>query len=397
VGVRFELLVPVMTLSRAPRLPETPQGIVGLVVLGALLVLAGCGEGSDAPAAGARPAQGVEFVTLEPRPLEQATEFIGTVRSRRSTTIQPQVEGWLRSIAVRSGERVRSGDRLMEIDSDRQGAAVASLESLRLARQAGVEYAQQQAERQRKLLDAGAASEQEFEQAQTALRTAEAELRAIEEQIREQNVELAYYVVTAPAGGLVGDVPVRVGDRVTHTTVLTTIDSNEALELYVHVPVQQGSELRAGLPVRLVDDAGAVLAATSIDFVSPQVDEDTQSLLVKAPLPDDAGLRTEQFVRARVIWREEPGLSVPIVAVSRIGGRYFAFVVDDSGQQPVARQRALDIGPIVGNDYVVLAGLAAGERLIVSGVQKIGDGMPVSPRPQGEAPAASPPPGAPAG
>jgi RND family efflux transporter MFP subunit len=338
---------------------------------------------------------GVEVLVLEPRPLEQSTEYIGTVKSRRSTTIQPQVSGWLTRIAVKSGDRVRSGDPLMEIDSGRQRAAVASLESLRLARQAGVEYARQQAQRQRTLLDAGAASEQEFEQAQTALRTAEAELRAIEEQIREQTVELTYYLVSAPTAGVVGDVPVRVGDRVTGSTVLTTIDSNEALELYVRVPVQQASALGRRLPVEVVDDGGAVRVETAIDFVSPQVDETTQSLLVKAPLPDGSGLRTEQFVRVRLIWREEPGLAVPIVAVSRIGGQFFAFVAEDAGEGVLARQRALRVGPIVGNDYVVLEGLAPGERLIVSGVQKIRDGAPVDPRPPGATPGPPPAPGPP--
>ena len=378
----------------ARRFPRTARRLAAAAALGALLLVAGCGGGSDAaPRAGAMPAMGVEVVTVEPQPVRETTEFIGTVKSRRSTTIQPQVSGWLTRIAVRSGDRVRTGHLLMEIDSGRQRAAVASLESLLAARQAAVEYARQQAVRQRTLLDAGAASEQELEQAQTAQRTAEAELHATEEQIREQSVELAYYRVTAPASGIVGDVPVRVGDQVTSSTVLTTIDSNEALELYVYVPVHQAAALRRGLAVELVDDGGAVLARTALDFVSPKVDEATQSLLVKAPLPDDAGLRTEQFVRARVIWSEAPGIRVPVVAVSRIGGQYFAFVVEEAGAQALARQHVLRVGPIVGNDYVVLEGLAPGDRLIVSGVQKIGDGMPVTPRPAG-APPSGPPPGA---
>jgi RND family efflux transporter MFP subunit len=347
----------------------------------ALLALAGgCHGGGTAGPPGGRPAPDVEVVTLAARPIERATEYIGAVKSRRSITLQPQVEGFITAIAVRSGNRVGPGDLLVEIDAARQRALVASLESVRAARQADLVYARQQAERQRVLVEAGAASEQEREQAETALQTAEAQLRAVDEQIRLEQVELAYHRVSAPAAGVVGDVPVRVGDRVTTSTVLTTLDSNEAFELYIHVPVGQAAGLAVGQTVRLLDETGSTSGSTVLNFVSPQVDERTQSVLVKAPLAADLGLRSGQLVRSRLVWREEPGLAVPVTAVSRINGRHFAFVVEDTGGQSVARQRPLRVGSIVGDDYLVLDGLAAGERLIVSGVQKVGDGTPVNVR-----------------
>ncbi len=109
--------------------------------------------------------------------------------------------------------------------------------------------------------------------------------------------------MTAPAAGVVGDIPVRVGDRVTKSTVLTTVDDNEGLEVYVNVPVQQAPELRVGLPVRLVDDRGAVLGDQQITFVAPSVDRATQSVLAKAALDRADGLRHDQFVRVRLVWR----------------------------------------------------------------------------------------------
>jgi RND family efflux transporter MFP subunit len=357
---------------------------LGACVVAAAL-LAACG-GAPERHAGGPPPMGVAVVTLEPRPIERATEYMGTVRSRRSTTIQPEVEGFVRRIVVRSGDRVGAGDLLLEVDSDRQRAAVASLESVRAAREADLEWARQEADRQRRLSEAGAASQREYELALASLHSAEAQLRAVEERVREARVELDYYRVTAPAGGIVGDVPVRVGDRVSPSTVLTTIDANQALEVYVYVPLRQAGELRLGLPLKLVDEAGAAIARTEIGFVSPQVDEGTQSILVKAPLAEDRGFRTEQLVRVRLVWREEPGLTVPVTAVSRINGAYFAFVAEDAEGRTVARQRALRLGPIVGNDYVLLEGLAPGERLIVSGVQKIGDGAPVSVQAQDRTP-----------
>ena len=320
----------------------------------------------------------VEAVTLVERPVEQTTEYVGTVKSRRSTTVQPQVDGIVTRILVRSGDRVRPGAPLMHIDAREQQAAVSTLESQRAARAADLQYARQQAARMKTLLDAGAASQAEMEQAQTALSTSEAQLKAAEAQIREQRVTLAYHRVTAPTAGVVGDVPVRVGDRVTSSTVLTTIDQNAGLEVYINVPVQEAQNLKVGLPVHLIDDRGQVVATEPVSFVAPSVDGATQSVLAKTVLPDAGAFRTEQFVRARIVWTEAPALTVPIVALNRINGQFFAYVAEaGEGGAIVARQRAVEPGPVVGNDYVVKSGLKPGEKLIVSGVQKIRDGVPV--------------------
>jgi RND family efflux transporter MFP subunit len=325
---------------------------------------------------------GVEFVTLQSAALERTTEYLATLKSRRSTTLQPMVEGPVTQIAVRSGARVQAGDLLLEIDDSRQRATVASLESTRTARAADLAYARREAVRKQELFEAGAASAQELEQAQAELETAEAQLRAAEEQIREQRVQLDYYRVVAPTSGIVGDVPVRVGDRVNPTTTLTTIDTGGGLELYLYVPVKDAALLRPGLAVRIVDDSGVPITSATIDFVSPQVDEGTQTVLAKAPLPEAGSFRTEQQVRVRMIWREEPTVTVPVVAVRRVNGVHFVFLLEEAEGRSVARERSVRVGPIVGNDYVVLDGLTAGDRLIVSGTQKIRDGAPVDPKPQ---------------
>ena len=89
------------------------------------------------------------------------------------------------------------------------------------------------------------------------------------------------------------------------------------------------------------------------------------------------GFRTEQFVRARVVWTRRPAIVVRWCALNRVGGQYFAYLAESGdGGTTVARQRAVELGAIVGNDYVVKSGLKPGEKLIVSGVQKIGDGSP---------------------
>jgi RND family efflux transporter MFP subunit len=369
----------VLTPPAARRLLPFVVGLSVTAACGGNSPAAGGAAGPGGPGGpGGMPAMGVEVITLEQKPVERTTEFVGTVKSRRSTTINPQVEGLITRIAVRSGDRVTPGRVLMEIDAEQQQASVGALESQRAAREAELAFARQQAERLRTLLEAGAASQQEFDQASTALKAAEAQVRAIDQQITLQRVELGRYRVTAPTAGIVGDVPVRVGDRVTRSTLLTTVDDNAGLEIYVSVPVQQAPGLKLGLPIRVLDEQGGELATYPVTFVAPTVDDATQTVLVKAQVREAGRFRADQFVRALLVWTAEPGLTVPVVAVNRINGQHFAYVAEpgkDGGF--VARQRAVETGALVGNDYVVRGGLEPGQRLIVSGVQKIGDGMPV--------------------
>jgi RND family efflux transporter MFP subunit len=338
---------------------------------------AGCGGRQEGAAGAAPPPTPVETVTLGTSPVERTSEFVGTVKSRRSTTIQPQVDGIIRRILVTSGARVAPGTVLVEIDAERQQASVGALQSQRAARQADLGLARQQAERAKTLLEAGAGSQMEFDQAAAALAASEAQVKALDEQIRQQQVELGYYRVTAPTAGVVGDIPVRVGDRVTSATVLTTVDQNAGLEVYVNVPVADATGLKPGLPLRILDEQGKVSGTYRVSFVSPSVTDTMQTVLVKADV--EAGrYRTDQFVRVQIVWSTQPGLTVPVVAVNRINGEYFAFVAEPNDKGvTVARQRGVRLGPVTGNDYVVEGGLKAGERLIVSGIQKIADGAPV--------------------
>lgn len=336
------------------------------------------------------PPMPVEAITLANKPVEHLSEFVASLKSRRSSTIQPQAEGHLTRIAVRSGERVSQGALLFEIDSAPEQAALASLQSTRPMREAELAFAEQQVARNKALLAAGAVSQREVEQFETTVRTTEAQIKALDEQIKQQRSMLGYYRVTAPSPGVVGDIQVVVGDRVTKSTALTTIDQNDVLEVYLNVPVQQAPMLKIGLPVRLIDDRGQLIATNAIGFVSPNVDTATQTVLAKAPLVEGRGqFRADQFARARVVWSVAPGLTVPVTAVLRINGQYFVFVAEPGGPGLVAKQKPVDLGEIVGNEYVVRSGLVPGERLIVSGLQKIGDGAPVQVGPPAAAPAAA--------
>jgi multidrug efflux pump subunit AcrA (membrane-fusion protein) len=146
-----------------------------------------------------------------------------------------------------------------------------------------------------------------------------------------------------------------------------------------------------GLPVQLLDEAGNIAADSKITFISPQVDTDTQTVLAKATIENPgAKLRIAQQMRARVIWGVHEGPVIPVLAVTRINGQFFAYLAVNEGKGPVARQKLLKVGDTVGNDFAVLEGLKPGDHVIVSGTDFLQDGVPVAETIQNPVPAAGP-------
>jgi RND family efflux transporter MFP subunit len=358
--------------ARAVMLPALALGVLAM----------GCaGDAAKKVQAQGPPGIPVKIEVAHAVPVNDSTEYVATLKSRDSAVIMPQVEGPITEIFVRSGDRVAPGAPILQIDPAKQEAAVKSQLDTRSAKLASLEFAKQQYERVSRLHADGVTSGQDLDQAKSALDTAGAELQSLDAQVHEQQVLLQYYRVAAPRGGIIGDIPVRVGDRVTVSTVLTTLDEPGSLEAYVSVPVERSPQLRLGMPVQIVDSTGRVLADGRIRFLSPEVDNQTQTVLVKTIIDNKTGaLRTAQFVRARVIWDTHPRPVIPVLAVSRNSGQYFAFVAEGKDGALVARQRPLRIGEIVGNDYVVIEGISPGDRVIVSGTQLLLDGAPISPQ-----------------
>jgi RND family efflux transporter MFP subunit len=349
-----------------------------LVVVCSAVAITGCGQkqaaGNEEP-----PAVAVKTAVIQPVPISESSEYLGTLKSRHSVVLNPQVEGQITNIFVRSGDRVKAGTALMQIDPIKQQATLGSQEASRAAQEASVHFAQIQWERSQKLFDAGVISKQEYDQARTNLETAQHQLKSLDAQVQQQQAELHYYRVNAPTDGFVGDIPVRVGDRVTTTTTLTTVDQPGPLEIYINVPVERSRDLKMGRKVQLLDSQGKVVADTQIDFISAQVDNSTQSVLVKATVKNSSDtLRTSQFARTRIVWSTHDGPVIPVLAVQRINGQYFAFVVDGSGKSQVAHQKVLTLGEMVGNDYVVLDGLKSGDRVVIEGAQSLVDGATVT-------------------
>jgi RND family efflux transporter MFP subunit len=270
----------------------------------------------------------------------------------------------------------------MEIDPRMQVAAVEAARATERQKKSVYDYNTIEIERQRKLFEAGITSHDAYDQARQSYENARADYESAASLRKTQEEQLAYYTVRAPFDGVVGDVPVHVGDFVaplsSPPSVLTTVDENKDLEAYIYVPTERSGQVRKGLAVELIDNSGKLLEKTSIDFLSPEVDSTLQGILVKAPahLAPEV-LRTAQLVKARVIWSTAPMATVPVQAITRQGGQSFVFVVRQKDGHAMAMQTPVTLGDTVGNSYAILSGLNAGDRVIVSSTQFLVNGMPV--------------------
>ncbi|MGB3759293.1 MAG: efflux RND transporter periplasmic adaptor subunit [Rivularia sp. (in: cyanobacteria)] len=396
---------------------------------GGILAVRMMSEGEQKPA-GQNPQSRkvpVKLATVQSGIIEDRDEYIARLESRQSVNLQPQIQGRITKIFVNSGDEVQAGNPIMQVDSREQQAAVnsvdaaaqaarsqlqnaiATLKSLqaeRLSNVADVNLNQQEYERYTSLAAQGAVSQQTRQQYVNRLATARARLNAIDAQIqaqqasinqaeksleqaqantKQQQVQLQYYTVSAPIAGKVGDLLVKQGDVVNTSSQLTSITQNNPLQVEISIPQERAAELSKGMPVELVDNQGKILGRSQVFFISPNVNQNTQSILIKALFQNSNNqLRADEYVRARVIWQRRPGVLIPATSVVRLAGETFVYVAkkpDDSQANPefIAKQKRVKLGNIRGNNYQVLEGLRQGEKIIVSGILNLRDGAQIMP------------------
>jgi RND family efflux transporter MFP subunit len=348
------------------------------------LMATGCDKKPAAKTAAETQGMPVQTVTVSLVPVPQVSEYVATIKSRRSATLLPQVSGNLTKILVHSGDHVKARQVLMEIDPRLQMATVASARATERQKKALYDYNAVEVERQRKLFEAGVTSHDAYDQAQQSHDNAKADYESAVQLRKSQEEQLAYYTIRAPFAGVVGDIPVHLGDFASPSsspaTVLTTIDENKDLEAYIYIPTERAGQVRKGLDVELMDNAGKLIEKTKINFLSSQVDSTLQGILVKAPVhATPEVLRNAQMIKARVIWSTTPMAVVPVLAVTRQGGQSFVFVARKQGAMTQAVQTAVTLGDTVDNTYAVTSGLNAGDKVIISSTQFLVNGMPVMP------------------
>jgi RND family efflux transporter MFP subunit len=367
----------------------------------------------------------VKLQKVQTSTVEESDEFVGTLEADNRVVLRPEADGRVVQIFVASGTRVAPGSPIAQLRPDRDRAQVTgavadvnaarasrnnaqaqikALEAQRVSDVANVELQNQQFQRISTLVSQGAFPQQQLDQVRRDRNAAVAALNATDERIRaarstldEENAVLSSAEskvavageglrdtrITAPIGGVVGDVTVKLGDYVKAGDTLTSIIQNQSLNLRLSIPSGRSPQLRIGVPVELIGSKDDVLGTGRVSFISPQVDSQTQTILAKATFPNPEGsLRDAQQVRARAIWNRSPGVSIPTTAVVPVAGEKFVFVAQSQGQSKlIARQKPVKLGEIRGNNYQVIQGLQPGETIVVSGILNLSDGAPIIPGP----------------
>src|SRR5947207_4799010 len=164
----------------------------------------------------------------------------------------------------------------MSIDPLEQQATVDQQRSTEQQKKAIFDYNQQVVARQRGLYEGGVTSKQNYDYAVQAFENSKADWDSAKAASITQERQLAYYNLTAPFSGIVGDIPVHIGDYVAPQTLLTTVDENAELEAYIYIPTERAADIRMGLPVQVVTSSGELMESTKINFISQQVDNALQ-------------------------------------------------------------------------------------------------------------------------
>ncbi|MFP2961373.1 efflux RND transporter periplasmic adaptor subunit [Myxococcus sp. 1LA] len=343
-----------------------------------LAAVAGCSGQKAAPPA--PPPREVEVVTLTPREVRDTGEYLGSLLSRQSVSVLPQVAGYVRKIHVRPGEKVESGAPLIEVDSREGTAALDSAQAQLSSTQVSLTLARRTLERTEALYKEGLASAQELEQGRAQVEAAQAAARSSAAQVTQRQVQLQYHVVRAPFAGTVGDVLVRLGDYVGMTTPLTSVAQADVLEVSVSIPSPRARSMKPDTALEILDGSGKVLITSNVFYIAPQADPRTQLVEVKAAFRNTVGLRPSELVRSRLVYSARDALQIPALAVVRQSGQAFAMVVLEKDGKTVVERRPITLGALGEMAYVVEKGLQSGDQVAVSSMQALRDGTAVKPK-----------------
>lgn len=222
------------------------------------------------------------------------------------------------------------------------------------------------------------AADKRVEQALANIDAQKASVARAQAQLGSVTQNLDFNTVRAPIEGIVGDFPVKVGDFVNVGQELTSITNDDTFFLRISVPIERRGELRLGLPVEIINPDGSIIKG-EISIISPTVDQSAQAVLVKAVFENNGNLKDDEFVRASIIWDEQPGVLIPTTAVSSLGDQKFVFVAEPGeGSGLVVKQKPIQVGSIQGQAYQVLSGVEAGQQIAVTRILDLRDGTPIT-------------------
>ena len=388
----------------------------GLPML-AVALAAGCGKEGGGPPPGP-PEVGV--VTLTPERVALTTELPGRTAAYLVAEVRPQVSGLIRERRFEEGSDVRAGELLYQIDPAPYRAAVDQAEAALAMAEANLPAAQARAERLRGLAEIHAVGQQDVDDAVAALARAEASVAASRAALESARINLAWTPIKAPISGRSGRSSVTVGALVTAYQPVPLVTIQQLDPIYVDVQQSSAELLRlrrvlsSGVLTRkgdsanrvhlLLEDGSPYAHEGTLKFQDVTVTPTTGSVTLRMVFPNpDLELLPGMFVHAIVEEGvDEDAILAPQQGVSRDPrGNPVALVVGPDGK---VESRTLQLGRALGGRWLVVTGLAGGERLIVDGLQNVRPGMPVKAVPVDSdvAPAGTPagsgsPPNAPGG
>ena len=338
-----------------------------------ILAVLGCQKKAAPPATAGMQGLPVQTAAVTLAPVAQSSEYVATIKSRRSASILPQVNGLLTQILVHSGDRVKAGQTLMEIDPRQQQATVNAQRATEQQKKALYDYTTVEVERQHKLFDAGVTSRDTYEQAQQAFQNAKADYESAVELRKTQEEQLAYYTIRAPFDGVVTKKWADVGDFATPGKPLIAIEDPSALQLEADVPEAIASHIQHDLRLTArVDGVSGELTGT-VSEIAPAADSISRTFRVKVDFSDQPGLSSGQFARLLVPVGESNSLRVPVSAVVQRGQLEIVFAVANQH----AQLHLVKTGKPFGDETEILSGLHAGGAVVVEGATQLTDGQTV--------------------
>lgn len=372
------------------------------VVASAVLALGGCGR--PAAQAPAPPAPEVAVVTLAPQRVQLTRELPGRTAAFVIAEVRPQVTGIVQRRLFEEGDRVQAGQVLYQLDDATYRADLNSAKAALARAEAAAELARLNAERSAALAETDAVSRQANESAIATYRQAQAEVKAAEAAVVRSEIAVGYARVTSPIDGRIGKSTVTQGALVTanQAAPLTVVHQLDPIYVDVTQSSREWLELRRELaagtlsasaaPVSVfLEDGSPYAQPGKLQFSDVAVDPTTGSIAVRVVVPNPENLLLPgMYVRAVIGTAvRENALLVPQPGVTRTPqGTAVAMVVGADGRVEV---RPVDVRRTIGDQWLVQSGLAAGDKVIVQGLQKIRPGAPVRPvESSPNAPAASP-------
>jgi len=372
-------------MSKSPRLVRHLRVLV--LPLALSVVLAACG-GDDSPQQ--MPPTAVTVVTLQAQPVTLTRELPGRTAPFLVAEVRPQVNGIVERQLFDEGGLVEAGQALYQLEDAAYQADASSANAALARAEATLKSAQLTARRSAELAKIDAISKQDNENAVAALRQAEADVGVARAALQGRSVTLDYARISAPISGRIGKSSVTRGALVTanQATPLATIQQTDPM--YVDL-TQSSSELlalrrnvaagtaeQADLPVTILLEDGTEYAHDGkLAFSEITVDPSTGSYLLRVEVPNpDHLLLPGMYVRAVVGSAvRQDGLLVPQKGITRDPkGNATAMVVGKDGK---VEPRAVKVSRTLGDQWLVEDGLAAGDKVIVEGLQKIQPGAPV--------------------